>query len=115
MLPPGNLGLPPVIPGLTKTEGLPPGPPTDPMTMLSVLMGRPQAPDTSTEKMARVVQLLREIAKQDPRIGMLASDALRMLITGPPTWQRPAQQLGPGSAGPGGSSAFIGTPGAPIA
>lgn len=92
-------GYAPAVPGLTGGDGFPAGG-VPPMSAVAMLMGdRPTPPDTTTEKMARVLQLLREIAKEDPRQAMLASDALKLLIEGPGAGGPPQQ---PGPAMPGG-------------
>lgn len=101
-------GFAPVIPGLTRTEG--PEPPGDPLDLLSVLLGMGKKDGVVEDKMAQVVQLLREIAREDPRIAPIAGDALRALLEGPPPFLR-----GPGGAqGPAGlmaASAPMGGPG----
>jgi len=126
---PMPLGYAPPIPGVSRTEGMPPGmPPTglqngnsdpdidggagipgsgspgglDPMTMLALALGtRPQGTQMgSGDKMAQVVQLLREVAESDPRIGSIASGALQVLIQGPPGGAAPPGQppIPPGGA-----------------
>ena len=101
-------GFAPVIPGFTRTEG--PEPPGDPMAMLSVLLGLGKKEGQVEDKMARVVQLLREIAQEDPRIAPIAGDALRALIEGPPPFLRGSGSA-QGPAGPTVPSAPLGGPG----
>ena len=85
----GTPGYAPPIPGLTKTDGVAPG---DPMGTVAMLMGEnPGGADSTTEKMSKVIQLMREVSKEDPRIAVLVNDALRLLTEGQ------------GQAGPGGS------------
>jgi len=100
-------GPPPPIPGVSSTEGMT-SDAMDPMTMLAMALGtRPQSQEGSVEKMAQVVQLLREIAKEDPRIGAMASDALNALLQGPaqpPSGPPPGGGAGPQMmGGPGGA------------
>jgi len=84
-------GPPPVVPGVTGTQGIAPGG-LDPMQMVAMMMGMaPGKKDTTIDKMAKVVQLLREVSKEDPRIALLANDALKLLVEGP--------QSGPPTAG----------------
>lgn len=87
----GSPSFPPIVPGLTAGDGSAPGA-MSPTERVAMLMGmRPQRPDTTTEKMAQIIQLMREVAKQDPRIGGLVADALRVLVEGaPPGGQGPA-------------------------
>lgn len=95
------MGAAPVIPGMTKTEGIAPGG-MSPMQMVAMMLGQRPAPvDSTTEKMATIVQLLREVSKEDPKLGMLASDALRLLIEGPTGSQggSPVAQAPPGGPG----------------
>lgn len=100
-------GYAPAVPGLTEGDGAALGG-MSPMQMVAMLMGtKPDGVDSTTEKMAKVVQLLREVSKEDPRIALIASDALRLLIEGPTAM--PAGQ-GPGA----GSSLPVGGPGAMI-
>ena len=105
-------GFAPTIPGVTSTASPPPGE-MSPDTILAMMMGmRPQAESASPDKMAQVVQLLREISKQDPRLGMIAGEALRVLIDGP----RPGSGgPGPMSGGPAGApNTFGSAPSLPI-
>lgn len=102
-------GFAPVIPGLTRTEG--PESSGDVFDMLSMLLGKGQKEPAVTDKMAQVVQLLREIAQEDPRIAPIAGDALRALIEGPPPFLR-GSVAGQGPAGPAVSSVPMGGPGA---
>ena len=100
-------GFAPVIPGVTSTATPPPNG-MSPDTLIAMMMGmRPQGGNASPDKMAQVVQLLREISKQDPRLGMIAGEALRVLIDGP--------QPGPGGPSPmmsgGPAGAPLGMPG----
>ena len=108
---PGMQGFPPVIPGLTSGEGTSPGA-MDPMQMVAMMMGQnPPQNGSSTEKMSQVIQLLREIAKEDPRIGLLANDALRLLVEGPQSGPQ-AMPAPPSGAGPmPGGSIPMGGPG----
>src|SRR3989304_1845750 len=93
------MGQAPVIPGLTKTEGVSPDAMT-PMQMVAMMMGsRPTPEDSTTEKMGKIVQLLREVSRDDPRIAALATDALRLLIQGP---ESGAAGGGPAGQGPAG-------------
>lgn len=95
-------GYAPPVPGVTSGEGFPAGangPP--PMSAVAMMMGeRPTPPDSTTEKMSQIVQLLREVSKEDPRLAMLASDALKLLIEGPSAGGPQGMPQGP--AGPGG-------------
>lgn len=89
----------PPIPGVTRTEGTLPGEGMDAVTRLATLMGLrgvSQKPSSSPEKMAQVVQLLREIAKEDPRLAEMAGGALRALIEGPSAGQAVRPIGGPG-------------------
>lgn len=80
-------GSAPVMPGFSQTSGLSPDS-ISPMHMVSMMMGmRPGQPDSTTEKMATIVQLLREVSKEDPRLAMLTSDALKLLLEGPSSGQ----------------------------
>ena len=108
-------GFTPPVPGLTESSGVTPDT-MGPMGMLAMMMGKSPQPDATQDKMAQVVQLLREIAKSDPRAGMIASDALRVLIEGPPPMGGASPPPGLGSPtmggpppGPGGMLA--GSPG----
>lgn len=84
MTPFGPMGMAPPIPGVTGTQGVSPSD-AGPKDMLSMVLGmQPGLQMGATDKMAQVVQLLREIAKDDPRQGMFASQALEMLTSGPP-------------------------------
>ena len=84
-------GFAPAVPGVTSTNGLSPSS-VSPMQMVAMMMGqRPQGEDSTTEKMSKIIQLLREVSKDDPRVAMLANDALRLLVEGP--------QSGPGNMG----------------
>lgn len=87
-------GYAPSIPGISGGEGFPAGlQGAPPMSAVAMMMGdRPTPPDPTTDKMAKIVQLLREVSKEDPRLALLASDALKLLIEGPST--------GPGGQGP---------------
>lgn len=101
----GSPGYAPPIPGLTKTDGIAPG---DPMGTVAMLMGQnPEGQDSTTEKMAKIIQLMREVSKEDPRSAVLVNDALRLLIEGsssPGPGGGPVMQAGPptGSAPRGG-------------
>ena len=97
---PMGLGGPPPMPG--GPPGMPPTPGaggTDPLTMLAMAMGtRPPTPGAGTQmgtgdKMAEVIQLLRRIMDEDPRVKPLAAGALQMLVQGPP----PSSGAPPGS------------------
>lgn len=108
-------GFAPAVPGLTKTEGLAPGTPPNPMALLAMLLGqRPTAPDTTTEKMAQVIQLLRELGKEDPKIAGLTGEALRLLISGPPAAARPPMPVPSGGPGGGMGVPLVGSPGMPV-
>lgn len=86
-MPTNPTGYAPAIPGLTGGNGLSPAS-MNPMQLVAMLMGdSPASSDSTTEKMAKIVQLLREVSKEDPRISLLASDALRLLVEGPQTPQ----------------------------
>lgn len=94
------VGFTPPVPGMTKTEGVSPAG-ASPMSLLSMLMGnRPQGDQTAGDKMAQVVQLLREVAKTDPKIGMVAGEALRVLIEGPSALAGTSGPPGPTAPGP---------------
>ena len=91
--------------------------------MLAMMLGgMRQKPETSGDKMARVVQLLREISREDPRIGMLTSEALRVLIEGGTSALIPKAPMagqGPGpmapiAGGAGGGIPPMGSPGGMI-
>lgn len=109
-------GFAPVVPGLTGGNGPAPNG-MRPEEMLSVMMGQrnPTGFGGSPDKMAQVVQLLREISKEDPRIGFLAGDALRLLLEGPQMFARTpggaSMASGAGGPGAGGPSLPIGGPG----
>ncbi len=65
--------------------------------------------------MAQVVQLLREVSQSDPRLSMITSEALRVLIEGgqsriPP----PPPMAGPGGPGPMGAMPVGRNPATPI-
>lgn len=88
-----GLGFPPPIPGVTRTDAPLTGP-KSPMEMIATMLGARQQTQTgSAEKMAQVVQLLREVAREDPRLAELVGGALRVLIEGP------SAGLGPGAGG----------------
>ena len=104
-MPQPSAGFAPPVPGLTASQGVTPGT-ASPMSMLAMLLGQKSPPpDTTQEKMSQVVQLLREVAKSDPRIGMIASEALRVLIEGPPGRLGASQPPGAGGPTMGGPSA----------
>lgn len=92
----------PQVPGVSDGNGFPAGQGgVPPMSAVAMMMGdRPTPPDSTTEKMSQIVQLLREVSKEDPRLAMLASDALKLLIEGPSAGP-PGGMQGPG--GPGGA------------
>lgn len=101
----------PAIPGLTEGNGTSPGA-ISPMQMVAMMMGmRPSQPDSTTEKMATIVQLLREVSKEDPRLSALTSDALNLLLEGPSGGGSgsPTTSAGPGMPG---SMLPMGGPGA---
>ena len=106
-------GFAPPIPGVTKTEGVASPEALDPMGRLSMAMGRaPQAPSSIGDKMAQVVQLLREIAQSDPRLAMLTGGALKALTEGPPMGPPPPSMPmgGPGGGPAGPMAAMMGGP-----
>ena len=109
-------GFAPVVPGLTGGAGMSPSG-MRPEEMLSMMMGQknPMTLQSTPDKLAMVVQLLREVSKEDPRIGFLAGDALRMLLEGPQGFNRTpgGAQMSSGASGPGagGPSLPIGGPG----
>ena len=111
-------GAAPVIPGLSQTSGLSPDA-VSPMQMVAMMLGdKPGGQDSTTEKMAMIVQLLREVSKEDPRLSMLTSDALRLLIEGPSGQEgggpvAPGPGGGPGSMMSPSSVVPIGGPGGP--
>jgi len=82
-----------------------------------MMMGQrnPTSFQSSPDKLAMVVQLLREVAREDPRIGFLAGDALRLLLEGPQLFNRTSggAQMTSGASGPGagGPSLPLGGPG----
>lgn len=91
-------GFGPPIPGMTRGDGPLPGSKTSPMEMLAMMMGmNRQTPDSAVDKMAKVVQLLREVSVQDPRIAAIAGGALRALLEGPPVPRSPIPGQPPGS------------------
>lgn len=108
-------GFAPVVPGVTSGAG----PPTSlrPEEMLSLMMGQrnPTSFQSTPDKLALVVQLLREVSKEDPRIGFLAGDALRLLLEGPQMFNRtsggPGMTSGASGPGAGGPSMPMGGPG----
>lgn len=99
-------GYAPAVPGLTSGNGAAPDA-MSPMQIVAMMMGqRPDAEaDSTTEKMAKIVQLLREVSKEDPRIAMIASDALRLLIEGPSQGASPSPGPTAGSSLPSGGPA----------
>lgn len=108
----GPLGFAPPIPGMTGGEGTAPGQ-ADPMQMVAMMLGMsPAGKDTTTEKMSKVVQLLREVAKEDPRISSLVTDALKLLVEGPGQGQPAQQQTQGGPMPQPGGSMPVGGPGA---
>lgn len=96
-------GYAPAVPGLTAGEGVAPSA-MDPLQIVAMMMGKNPDSTSTADKMAQVVQLLREVSKEDPRIALLASDALRLLIEGPTTGA---------TAAPGPVSGSPQAPGAP--
>lgn len=103
-------GSAPVVPGLTDGFGVAPGA-VSPMQMVAMMMGsRPSQPDSTTEKMSMIVQLLREVSKEDPRLAALTSDALSLLLEGPSGvgGGTPTAPAGPGTPG---SMMPMGSPG----
>ena len=102
---PGPLQTAPILPGITGTAG-PSSESPGAMQMLAMLMGNkgPQQ-DSTTEKMDMIVKLLRELSKEDPKIAMLTSEALRVLIDGGKSLLGSGmnQPPKPGSPQPGGS------------
>jgi hypothetical protein len=110
---PFPVGFAPPIPGVTESAGVGPEG-MGPMQMLAMMMGQQAEPDATTEKMAQVVQLLREIGKTDPRLGMLATDALRVLVEGPSAGagtSQPSGVGGPVMGGPQPGGQIAGAPG----
>ena len=105
----GPIGAASPIPGLTGTAAPIPGATPSPMEALARLLGQRTGGQTSTvDKMAQVVQLLREISKGDPRLAELAGDALRLLIEGPPGGGASSPASGAtGMPGVGPSSAML--------
>lgn len=107
-------GFAPPIPGVTESDGVGSAG-MGPMQMLAMMMGRQAQPDAATEKMAQVVQLLREIGKSDPRLGMMATEALKVLVEGPPPpmggTPQPSGVGGPVMGGPQGGGQMQGSPG----
>ena len=113
---PGPLASMPILPGVTSTAG-PSSERPDPIQMMAMLMGnQPPKTDSTMEKMEQIVRLLREVSKSDPKIAMLTSEALRVLVdggksllgSGPGTPQKPGAPSPGGSipmGGPGGMSA----------
>lgn len=100
------LGAAPVVPGLTQTNGISPDA-MDPLQMIALLMGlRPEPETSAADKIEQVIRLLREVAREDPRIGFLANDALRLLVEGPalmrgsPGWTPPTPVGGAIPSGP---------------
>ena len=110
-MPQTPVGFAPPVPGLTASQGVTPNS-ASPMSMLAMMLGQKSPPpDTTQEKMSQIVQMLREVSKSDPRIGMIASEALRVLLEGPPGGPGASQPPGAGG-GPmmGGPSAGGGMP-----
>lgn len=108
-------GMAPPIPGITESSGVSPGG-MGPMQMLAMMMGKQAQPDSAVEKMATVVQLLREIGRSDPRLGMLAAEALKSLTEGPsgtPGTPQPSGVGGPVMGGPQSAGQIAGAPGGP--
>src|SRR3990167_6801828 len=104
-MPQTPVGFAPPVPGLTASQGVTPDS-ASPMSMLAMMLGQKSPPpDTTQEKMSQIVQLLREVSKSDPRIGMIASEALRVLLEGPPGRSGASQPPGPGGPMVGGPSA----------
>jgi len=103
-------GFAPAVPGFTSGAGPLPGKPS-PDAMLAMLMGRnpPQAQSTG-DKMSQVVQLLREIGQQDPRLAFLTGDVLNRLISGPQIMQQSSTGGGPQIQG-GPTTIPVGGPG----
>ena len=105
------MGVPPIVPGLTGTSGANPDNP-DPMQMLAMMMGKsPDDTESSSEKMSKVVQLLREVSKEDPRIALIASEALRVLIDGGKSMLGSGGQQRPMPPAPQGGAVPVGGPG----
>ena len=99
----------PSIPGMSSDSSMPPAPGESPLSgggplsaLAALLGGRPkQGTNTTGDKMAQVVQLLREISREDPRIGALTSEALRVLIEGGTSSMIPRAPMGAPMAGQG--------------
>lgn len=92
-----------MAPGLTQGAGPAPGS-LKPDEMLAMLMGnRPQG-SGSPDKMAQVVQLLREIAASDPRIAPIAGEMMKVALEGPPRFAQTNQGGLPPVAGGGPST-----------
>lgn len=97
-------GSSPPIPGITATNGVN-SDMLGPMALMMLMKGMNPGEDTTARKIEQVIALLREIGRDDPRIGPLIADSLRLLVEGPGVGQtQPAAiagQSGP-VGGPGG-------------
>ena len=122
MLHSSQRGFAPPIPGVSQTSGESPSS-LGPMEMIATMMGMRQKPEATGDKLAQVIQLLREIAKEDPRIGLLTSEAMRVLMEGGASQLVPRTPVA-GSPGPtasylnqgvGGGTPPMGGPGGVIA
>ena len=97
-------GAPPFVSGLTQGMGTPPGD-LKPDEMLAMMMGQRPQRSGSPDKMAQVVQLLREITAGDPRLAPIAGEMMRVALEGPPKFSQQAQAGQPPIAGGGPPSA----------
>lgn len=100
-------GSPPIVPGLTQGDGPAPGS-LKPDEMLAMMMGNKPQMSGSPDKMAQVVQLLREIATGDPRMGSIAGEMLRVALEGPPRFAGAQGQPPMGGGGQSSSMPMLG-------